>query len=59
MKPADPRRIKHARIHLRDCASRATDGTQIAELPQPCAECEAARALLAEEQPLTQAEFYR
>lgn len=59
MKPTDPRRIKHARLHLRDCPSRVTDGTRVAEWPQPCAECDAARALLAEEQPMTRADFYR
>lgn len=59
MKPTDPRRIKHARLHLRDCPSRVTDGTRVAEWPQLCAECEAARVLLTEEQPLTRAKFYR
>jgi hypothetical protein len=59
MKPTDSRRIKHARVHLRDCPSRATNDTRVAEYQEPCAQCEAARALLAEEQPLTRAEFYR
>lgn len=51
----DPKRIKSARIHLRDCSSRETTGTRIAEVVEPCSECEAARELLSQEQPLTRA----